>query len=175
VRHREQVLAVHVEGELTAVHDDPLDRLAEAAPVGGECRAERLGYRVEVAAVGRLGGDGRPLVYLQLAVPGGVLGALHAEHTGADHGGREALLAPAGWEVLCLLGRRLPARGIRHSSLPRSLIPALTRSGSMFRRASSSSVISSSRFEPSFMFMILSCSLKIASISISGRGGQPGR
>jgi len=29
VGHREQVLAVHVEGELAAVHHDPLDRLAE--------------------------------------------------------------------------------------------------------------------------------------------------
>ena len=32
-----------------------------------------------------------------------------------------------------------------------------------------------SRCTPSFMFWILSCSLRIASISISGRGGQPGR
>ena len=31
--HREQVLAAHVEGELAAVDDDPLDRVGEAEPV----------------------------------------------------------------------------------------------------------------------------------------------
>jgi hypothetical protein len=48
-------------------------------------------------------------------------------------------------------------------------------SGSRRSRACSSSVISFSRFTPSFMFWILSCSLSIESSSISGRGGQPGR
>ena len=83
--------------------------------------------------------------------------------------------SPAGSGGLGGLGGGPPGRWLCHSSLPRSLIPALTCSGSMFRRASSSSVISSSRSGPSFMLRILSCSLKIASISISGRGGQPGR
>ena len=34
---------------------------------------------------------------------------------------------------------------------------------------------SAARFGPSGSSMILACSLRIASISISGRGGQPGR
>ena len=185
VRDREQVLAAHVEGQLAAVHHDPLDRLAEAAPVGRERGAERLGHRVEVAAVGRLGDEGRQPVHLELAVPGGVRGAVHAEHAGADHRRVEALLALPGrqrsFSSASSAGGSPPGPGLGgpggacHSSLPRSLIPALTCSGSMFSRASSSSVISSSRSGPSFMFRILSCSLKIASISISGRGGQPGR
>ena len=53
--------------------------------------------------------------------------------------------------------------------------PASTASGSRRSRACSSSSISASRFAPSFMFWILSCSLTIESSSISGRGGQPGR
>jgi NADH-quinone oxidoreductase B subunit len=48
-------------------------------------------------------------------------------------------------------------------------------SGRRRSRACSSSVTWFSLFTPSFMFWILSCSLTMASISISGRGGQPGR
>ncbi len=48
-------------------------------------------------------------------------------------------------------------------------------SGSRRSLACSSSSISALRLAPSFMFWILSCSLTIASSSISGRGGQPGR
>jgi len=47
--------------------------------------AERLGDRVEVAAVRRLRGGRRRLEHLQAAVPGRVRGAVHAEHAGADH------------------------------------------------------------------------------------------
>ena len=91
------------------------------------------------------------------------------------------LLIPTGRQAVLLHGGRLAGGGPRlpgrlaHSSLPASLTAAVTCSGSSFSRASSSSVISSSRSAPSFMFMILSCSFRMASISISGRGGQPGR
>ena len=50
-----------------------------------------------------------------------------------------------------------------------------SRRGSCRRRARSSSSISFLRCAPILVFWILSCSLRIASRSISGRGGQPGR
>jgi len=73
--------------------------------------------------------------------------------------------------------RRHP-RGLHlrhHGALPRPSWGTVMCSGRMPSFACSRSVICRSRFLPSLVLMILSCSLRIESISISGRGGQPGR
>ena len=87
----------------------------------------------------------------------------------------------------CLLGPCLmepcPCCAVSSAAAPagtRAAVPGtaafrLGTSGSRRSLACSSSVIWFSRFTPSFMFWILSCSLRMASSSISGRGGQPGR
>ena len=62
-----------------------------------------------------------------------------------------------------------------HGALPRPSSGTVMCSGRVRSFACSWSVICRSRFLPSLVLMILSCSLRIASSSISGRGGQPGR
>ena len=58
----------------------------------------------------------------------------------------------------------------RHRNNPLSSMVGVADSAAV-----SASRIASSRFTPSGICWILSCNLRMASISISGRGGQPGR
>ena len=129
---------------------------------------------VEVAAVRARAGQLRRPADHEAAVAGGVAGVLRAEH--ADAGDRLARSpvrprACAGtWSAACsgTSGRRF----VSGASLGGPLVDQRQRAQ---RLACSSSSICLSRCAPSFMFWILSCSLTIASSSISGRGGQPGR
>ena len=141
---------------------------AEARGVRGVLQAEHAG------ADDRLG---QPL----LAQPGREV--LVFPGRGGARGGR----TPRSWQSFGRRGhgslRSLRAVGLLRPRLMRLVRTAhscdpsgeVRCSGARPSRAFSSSVISRSRFLPSFMFMILSCSLTMESSSISGRGGQPGR
>src|SRR5690349_21424169 len=71
------------------------------------------------------------------------------------------VLGPAGVLLVWLVGHRSR--------------PFISEVGSARRAAVSSSATSSRRLAPSLVCWTWSCSLRIASMSISGRGGQPGR
>jgi hypothetical protein len=197
-RHLGQPLPADVQGQLAPVHDHALDRVGEAEPVLLKRAAERVGHRVEVGAVRPLAVQRRRLEHPEPAEAGGVSRGLRAEHAGADDRLGQPLLARPRREVVAVLAGGV-RRG-RHGSLRRLRPVSLFRprgtggtggtgrpghscdpsgeamcSGDRPSRAFSSSVICRSRFAPSFMLMILSCSLRIESSSISGRGGQPGR
>src|SRR6185312_12575912 len=106
----------------------------------------------------------------QAAVAGGVAAVpVAAEHAPAhrDHLGRlyrerlRQLVAGVLRKVLVL-------------AHPRSS-PFISIVGIALSAASSAARAAATRSTPSGIFWISSCSLMIASISISGRGGQPGR
>src|SRR5699024_200423 len=107
----------------------------------------------------------------EAAVAGGVAGAVHAEHalaTGDDLAGG---LADRVERVVLAAGDDLFALGL----VAHRMRPFISLVGSAFRPASSSSVIWARRLAPSLVCWTWSCSFRIASISISGLGGQPGR
>src|SRR6476469_70888 len=194
LRDERQVLATDVEGDLAAVDDHALDRRGE---VGGlEPLLERARDLVEPAAVGLLGSSREDLRADEPAVAGGVAGAGGAEHAVAY--ADRADLAGGGGDVLRgLVGGRLvdaaPRAGLRLGRLEVALLgragrlvlvalvvahrsrPFISEVGSARRAAVSSSAISVLRLAPSLVAWTWSWSLRIASMSISGRGGQPGR
>src|SRR5215831_20685362 len=177
----DEVLAPDVDGHLAVRDDDPLDGVADAAARRLERAAERVGDLVEIRPVGPLGGEHGLPPDLQAAVTRGVTARLGAERAGAHHLLTQAL-AP---RDLCSIGLRrvrlsvarlLPRRPGHWSASGRgAALCSDGSSGSLRSPACSSSVICFSLLTPSFMFWILSCSFTIESISISGRGGQPGR
>jgi hypothetical protein len=82
--HLGQALPAHVEGQLTAIRDHPLDRVGEADPGRLEHAAQLVGDIVEVGAVRARARQDRGAVHPEQAVTRGVRGVLHAEHAGAD-------------------------------------------------------------------------------------------
>ena len=191
LRHLDDVLAGDVQGQLAAVDHDRLDRRVEP----GARRVQQLGQHVddlvEPAAVGPLARPGQHDRLHQPAEPGGVARAVHAEHALPDvddlqrdravrrdvlRAGLEGGLAgPLGAGV----GRGRVAgrhrRGgvallVAHRSSPVMCEVGVARSA-----AASTSAAIRLRLPPSGSALICSCSSRIALISISGRGGQPGR
>ena len=134
---------------------------------------ELVGDLVEPAAVRPGGRAGQPDGAHQAAVAGGVAAVVGAEHAALDADLLAALAALAGevrgGEVLLGVRPRCRSRVAHRSS------PFISIVGSALSAASSASRAASSRFTPSFEVWIFWWSLRIASISISGRGGQPGR
>ena len=165
---------------------------------------ERVGDLVEPAAVGPLGSRRQLDLADEPAVPGRVAGAVDAEHAVPDGDGRRLGLGQVG-QVLGLLDRRgldgvdcrvLRGRRARRADLlvgvglRRVRLAAATRAapaaahrnspfisdvGTAASAAVSFTRCSVARCAPSFVRWIWSWSLRIASINISGRGGQPGR
>src|SRR3954469_9126012 len=196
------VVAVDEVGDLAAVDQHALHRGVVGRPADG--LDQRVGDLVEVAAVGPVGGvqrDGAAgLDPHQAAEAGGVAAAADAEGALAEAAARSVGALPG---VLAAAvpgaghrrrsGRRtaLPSRcSIRNwpvrpsaaaSSYARRLFLS-TRTVDGISTCRSFAVPSASaraswraRLAPSGSCWILWCSLRIASISISGRGGQPGR
>ena len=147
----------------------PAERLASASAVATSSIHPPYGG---CEAPGHLDGTGEP------AVPGGVAGALDAEHALAAADllagavGVGDVLGPLVGGVEVGAG---PVRRSGRSSLPSLIRPFIWLVGSALRPAVSVASISARRLTPSLVAWIWSCSLRIASISISGRGGQPGR
>ncbi len=88
--HVQQVFALHVEGDLAAVHHDPADRGVVGCPDLFQGAFERVGDFVEVGrarvagvAVGTLGGGGHVPVDAQPSVAGRVAGGFGTEHAHA--------------------------------------------------------------------------------------------
>src|SRR5690606_16207982 len=130
---------------------------------------------VEPAAVGAGGRPGKADRADQSAVSGGVAAVVRAEHAALDADLLAALAAPTR-EVLrgeVLLGVHAVTRGVVRVTHRGS--PFISIVGRALSAASSASRAASSAFTPSLEFWIFSWSLRIASSSISGRGGQPGR
>src|SRR5699024_1969915 len=127
---------------------------------------------VEVAAVGAWARTGHGDHAFQTAVPGCVTAAVHAEHTLAHRDDVQGC-APGRGDLLgggVLLGGKVLVAGGHASS------PFIWWVGVAASAAASTSRRTLSRLLPSGVFLTTcSCSSRIALISISGRGGQPGR
>src|SRR5690606_27102218 len=136
---------------------------------------EFVGHLVEPSAVGAVRRSREPDRADQAAVTGGVAAVVGAEHPALDADLLAALAALAG-QVLggeFLLGVhpvRIPGCVVAHRSSP-----FISIVGRALSAASSASRAASSALTPSLEVRIFSWSLRMASISISGRGGQPGR
>lgn len=168
----DQVLAFDVEGELVAVDDRLLDGVVGDEPLFLQGAFQLVGDLVEPAAVGAGGRAGQPDGADQASVAGGVATVVGAEHAALDADLLTALAALAG-EVRgaeVLLGVHPVAVRVAHRSRP-----FISMVGSALSAASSASRAASSAFTPSLEVWIFWWSLRIASISISGRGGQPGK
>ena len=134
------------------------------APVVLPGAAQLVGRVVEPLAVGPLRSTGHLHPADQAAVAGRVAGAVRAEHAAPHLDRLEAVdrrLVPA------VLGEVVE---LAHRSSP-----FMAEVGVASSAASSASRAAFSRFTPSGVSWICWCSLMIASSSISGRGGQPGR
>src|SRR5699024_5510635 len=146
---------------------------------------------IEVGAVGPLGGSGHRHGADQSTETGGVPGVGDAEHAGADldhvqwcaplgldHLLATGLLGLVG-HVAGLLHLRTGGAAVGRAGLGRiahASSPFISWVGSAVRAASSTLRTVSARFTPSGPpLMIWLCSSRIELISISGRGGQPGR
>src|SRR5262249_7482410 len=157
-------------------------RLADVQARRFKRAAERVRDLVEIGPVRRLGGEHRLPSDLQATVARGVTRRLRAERAAAHHSLAKAL-APGDLGAVWLragglfraAGRRPRRPGHGSASGRGTALCSDGSRGSLRSPACSSSVICRSLLTPSFMFWILSCSFTIASISISGRGGQPGR
>src|SRR6478672_3858892 len=168
LRDDDQVLAADVEGDLAAVDHDSLDGVVE--PVGAQPVLEGVGHLVVPPAEGPLRGRGVDDRADQAAVAAGVTTPPHAEHALAAADGVD--LARRCRDVV----RRLLGRGLLDLLLVAHLSrPFMSEVGSAWSAAVSCCSISALRLLPSLACWTWSWSLRIASISISGRGGQPGR
>src|SRR5699024_1520237 len=145
-----------------------VDAVVEFGCLAVQQRDQAVGHIVEPAAIGRIGGAGHHHGALQSAEPAGVPAAAHAEHSLADLDDVEFALIGADQRVVGVLAGILSGVGHRMS-------PFISDVGAAASAASSRSACSTSALLPSLVFWTLSCSLYTASISISGRGGQPGR
>src|SRR5690606_31887261 len=192
--HAAQVLAGEEDRQLAAVDDDLLDRAVRVDAVGLEELDEDVDDLVEPAAVGPLGGRRHRDGGDEATEAGGVTAAVDAEHAAADVDDLQRA-APAdgpGGDVLPgglegRLGRRLRARlaGTRLDDVGGGLllVLALAHASSPFiwwvgvaaSAASSAARATASRLAPRGSCLTWSCSAMIALMSISGRGGQPGR
>src|SRR5690242_688499 len=172
----QQVRAPHEEGDLLAVHHDLLDR---AAGPGGLDGVRDL---VEPAAEGTGAAPRHRDRADQAAVPARVAGPADAEHAVPDADNLGAALG-VGHGVLdrVVRGVHVGARGdLRElrgllGTLAHRSRPFIWEVGSMLSASVSFSSISATRLDPSLVAWTCLCSLRIASMSISGRGGQPGR
>lgn len=168
----DQVLAFDVEGEFVAVDDRLLDRVAGQQALFLQGALQLVGDLVEPAAVGPARLARQADRADQAAVTGGVAAVVGAEHAALD-ADLLALAARAGEvggaRILLRVGS-VGAVRVTHRSRP-----FISMVGSALSAASSASRAASSAFTPSLEVWILWWSLRIASISISGRGGQPGR
>lgn len=162
----QQVLAVDVEGQFAPVDHDLVDHVGRVEALLLQRALQLVGHLVEPAAVRANAGRWQRDRGGEAAEAGGVAAALGTEHAlaPADHLDRDLLAG--GGDGGAVRGAVL----VRHRSSPRISLTGVACSA----RASPSS--SARRlFTPSGSCWILSCSFRIASISISGRGGQPGR
>ena len=174
----EQVLAFDVEGDLVTVDDRLLDRVLGSEALFLQGALELVGDLVEPAAVGAARRAREPDRADQAAVAGGVAAVVGAEHAALDADLLAALAALAGEvggaEVLLGVHPVRPPPGgavrVAHRSSP-----FISIVGRALSAASSASRAASSAFTPSLEVWIFWWSLRMASISISGRGGQPGR
>ena len=147
---------------------------AASTPAARVAVGEGVGDVVHPAAVRRAAGAGQLDGAGQAAVAGGVAGAGDAEHAlvagddlagGLADGVERVVRVPATTSLPCGLVR------LAHRSRPFIwLVGSALSAGRLVAPRSRRS-----RLTPSLVFWTWSCSLRIASISISGRGGQPGR
>ncbi|MNW51078.1 hypothetical protein D3C74_285520 [compost metagenome] len=169
------------------VDDDLLDGVLEPYAGLGEHLRQDVHGLVEPPAVRASARSGQHHGAHQTAVARGVPRAVGPEHARADLDDLERL-APtrarprhellAGHVALRDLlpldgvGRaaRRPVVGARHRSSP-----FIWNVGVASSAAASAALAASRRFTPSGSAWICSCSARIALMSISGRGGQPGR
>ncbi len=147
-----------MEGQLAAVDDDLLDRVAEAGPPPARPRARRRPRRTSRRTGAGCAGTGARCD--QAAVAGGVAGALDAEHARAGRPTRPAAPRPAGpgrlrARVGCV--RRRLRRVARRSSRPahRCGPSGHDVQRGQAERAFSSSAICRSRFAPSLRVLDL--------------------
>ncbi|RPK71319.1 hypothetical protein EES44_03800 [Streptomyces sp. ADI96-15] len=176
-RDAQQVFALDVEGEFAPVDHGAVDGVPREQALLVEGAFEFVGDLVEDAvpltggraAVGPAGRSRERDGADEAAVPAGVAGVLGAEHSPADADDVAALAA--GGRERGLLARLLGVLvGVAHRSSP-----FISMVGSALRAASSASRAASSLLTPSLELCTFWWSLTIASTSISGRGGQPGR
>lgn len=173
----QQMLALDVEGELSAVDDRLLDRVVGEQALLLQRALEFVGDLVEPAAVGAGRGSREADRADQAAVAGGVAAVTGAEHAALDADLLAALAALAG-KVGCaevLFGVHPVRRSVGAVRVAHRSSPFISIVGRALSAASSASRAASSAFTPSLEVWIFWCSLRMASISISGRGGQPGR
>ncbi len=162
-RRLQQVGAVDVEGELAAVDDGLLDHVDRIQALLLQSALQLVGHLVEPTAVRAVARAGQHHRDGQAAESGGVAAALRAEHALA-----------AAHHLHGDLAHRLLAAGLGYLVVHRSC-PRISLIGVAFRARASPNSSARRLFTPSGSCWILSCSFRMASISISGRGGQPGR
>src|SRR5690606_33678155 len=171
---REEVLARDVDRQLAPEDYYLLARVCERDPLLAEHLGEDVDDLVEVAAVGPLARAGQRHRADETAEAGGVAGTAHAEHAGADVDDVDRGPLGARERALDVLGRRAAVALdvlLRHASRP-----FISWVGTAFSAASSALRAISRRCGPkAWSLMTCFCSSRIAWMSISGRGGQPGR
>ena len=180
----EQVLADDEQGELVVLDDDLLDGSGRVDAGLTQVLDEGVDGAVEPAAVGAGGGGGQGDGGLGEAVAGGVAGVGGAELPGVARDDLDAQLGahggagdlghgrPRGDGGLELLGGGAVGGrgGVTHASWP-----FISDTGVAARAAASTARAISSRCLSMGLDSIWRVSSSMALMSISGRGGQPGR
>lgn len=164
----DEVFAGDVEGELAAVDDGLLDGVGGKQVLLLQGPFELVSDFVEPAAVRAGGGARQGHGADEAAVAGGVTAVVGAEHALAYADDLAGVRARGGHTVVVALFVVVVVPAHRSS-------PFISIRGSALSAASSASRAASSALTPSLEPWIFWWSLRIASISISGRGGQPGK
>lgn len=164
VRATWTVLARDEEGDLAPVDDGLLEGVRGEQVLLLQGPFELVGDLVEPAAVRPRGGARKAHRADESPVAGGVTAVVRAEHALAYADDLTGVLARDGYLAAVAVGF------VAHRSSP-----FISIRGSALSAASSASRAASSALTPSLEPWIFWWSLRIASISISGRGGHPGK
>ena len=173
-RKGEEVLPMDEEGDLTTIDDNFVDRGGHGQSTIGKSQLDLFGGRIEPAAVGALGcqrhddrGDETAESGCIATVLGRECAVAHADDLKFTHTLREGGHGDCDLEAGLLGSDRCLGA---HRSRPRN-----SKVGTAVSAASSCACSSRTALAPNFMFWISAWIFKIASMSISGRGGHPGR
>src|SRR5690625_1919577 len=182
----------HIQGQLTAVHDNLLKcSVNTRARVAVQNFFYNVDDLIEPAAKRALAITGHGHGAHEPAVAGGVARTGDTEHAlahiddvfpGLGARFERGLGGRAGHQRVATLntglngfGRVYPLLVVLFGLVTHASSPFMCEVGSAFMAASSTARAASTRFTPSGMFCSCLCSSSRGLMSISGRGGQPGR